>query len=63
MKLEIELKLFVVAIALLLLAGALACGFIQEIIKFSSVDGEIFMFMISSSWGLICLFYSIKIKR
>lgn len=63
MKAEICLKSFVIAVAYLLLAGALACGFIQEIIKFNSVDSEIFLFMLCSSLGLLCLIVSIKIKR
>jgi amino acid permease len=63
MKAEINLKSFVVAVAYLVLAGALACGFIQDVIKFNSVDSEIFMFLLCSSSGLLCLIASIKIKR
>jgi hypothetical protein len=63
MKLVIELKLFIASVLLLLFAGALACGFIQDIIKFESVDSEIFMFMLFSSLGILGLIGSIKIKR
>ena len=63
MKAEICLKSFVIAVAYLLLSGALACGKLQELIKFNSVDSEIFLFMLCSSLGLLCLIASIKIKR
>jgi len=63
MKAEICLKSFIIGVIFLLLAGALACGFIQDIIKFNSVDSEIFMFMLCGAFGLLCLGVSIKIKR
>jgi len=63
MKAEICLKSFSIALVYLLLSGALACGKVQELIKFNSVDSEIFMFMLCSSLGLLCLIASIKIKR
>lgn len=63
MKLEIELKLFIAGIAYLVVAGALACGFIQGLIKFNSVDSEIFLFMLCGSLGLLGTIGSIKIKR
>ena len=63
MKLEICLHSFVVAIVCLALAIALACGKIQELIKFNSVDAEMFCFIISSGIGAVCLVISLKIKR
>lgn len=63
MRAEINLKLFIVAVVYLVIAGALACGFVQDIIKFNSVDSEIFMFMLCGSLGLLCLYASIKFKR
>lgn len=63
MKIEICLKTFVMSIVFLFLSGALATGVIQELINFDSVDGEIFMFMLCSGLGLVCLFTSIKIKK
>lgn len=63
MKAEINLKSFALAVIYLALALALTSGKVQEIIKFNSVDSEIFLFMLCSSLGLLCLIVSIKIKR
>jgi len=63
MKAEINLKSFALAVIYLALALALTSGKVQEIIKFNSVDSEIFLFMLCSSLGLLCLIASIKIKR
>jgi hypothetical protein len=63
MKLEICLKSFALAVVYLSLAVALTSGKVQELIKFNSVDSEIFMFVLCGSAGLLCLIASIKLKR
>jgi hypothetical protein len=63
MKLEICLKSFALAVAWLALAVALTSGRVQELIKFNSVDSEIFMCVLCGSAGLLCLIASIKVKR
>lgn len=63
MKLEVDLKFFALAVFYLSLAVAITSGKVQELIKFRSVDNEIFMFMLCGSAGLICLVASLKFKR
>lgn len=63
MRLEIHLKSFIVAVMWLALAVALASGKVQELIKFNSVDAEIFCFVLSSGIGATCLIISLKIQR
>lgn len=63
MRLEIHLKSFIVAVMWLALAVALASGKVQELIKFNSVDSEIFCFVLSSGIGAVCLVTALKIQR
>ena len=63
MKLEICLKSFALAVVCLVLAVALTSGRVQELIKFNSVDAEMFAFVLCSGMGIACLIASIKAKR
>jgi hypothetical protein len=63
MKIEICLKSFAIAVAYLLIAVGMTSGKVQELVKFNSVDSEIFLTMLCGSLGLLCLVVSIKIKR
>jgi hypothetical protein len=63
MNLEVRLKSFIVSAMWLALALALACGKVQEFIKFNSVDAEILAFVLSSGMGMACLVASLKLKR
>jgi len=63
MKLEISLKSFIVSAMWLALAIALAFGKVQEVIKFNSVDAEMFAFILSSGLGIVCLIASLKVRR
>jgi len=63
MKAEICLKSFSVAVIYLAIALGLTSGYLQQFVKFNSVDSEIFMALLSGTFGLLCLGVSIKIKR
>lgn len=63
MKLEIDLKLFALAVFYFAIAVAMTIGKVQELIKFNSVDSEIFLFVLCGSFGLLSLIASLKIKR
>jgi hypothetical protein len=63
MKLEICLKWFFIAVIYLSIALGLASGYLQQFVKFNSIDSEFFMALLCGTFGLICLGVSIKIKR
>lgn len=62
MKLEINLIPFVVSILWLCVALSLACGKLQQFIKFDSIDSEMFSFILCGGMGAIGLVLSFKTK-
>jgi hypothetical protein len=63
MKLEIDLKLFALAVFYFVLAVALTSGRVQELIKFNSIDSEIALFILCGSAGMLSLIASLKARR
>ena len=56
----IRLCFFAYACLMICIAVGLSMGEVQKLVKFNSVDSEIFMFMLCSVSGVLFLIYSIK---
>lgn len=55
-----RLLFFILSAICISIAIGLTSGELQNIVKFNSVDSEIFMFMLCSVSGILFLIYSIK---
>lgn len=60
MKIEITTIGFLSGITMLIIAALTLNGKLQEIINFESVEAEIFLFVFTSTFGVLFTFSSIK---
>lgn len=58
-----RLLLFLAGAFQMVLAVGLLMGELQKIIKFNSIDSEIFLFLLCFVTGIVFLFYSINEDR
>lgn len=56
----IRLCFFAYACLMICIAVGLSMGEVQKLVKFNSVDSEIFMFMLCSVSGILFLTFSLK---
>jgi len=60
MKIEISILGLLAGIAMLIIAALTLNGKLQEIINFESIEAEIFLFVFTSTFGILFTFSSIK---